>query len=146
MKLIKTFENFMTGHEGAIDNQEMAMQAPGIEHETHHQVENYMFFGDLETIHRLTGIILKMDPAKVDALLKDGHNWAVDHIATSKDDVEEVANFLIGEMTESPIHEGEMKYKCNECGTMYEAHEVNEEKTCSCGGKLEESNWHGTEE
>jgi hypothetical protein len=40
--------------------------------------------------------MLEMDEAKVDAMLSDGHNWAVDHIATSKDDVEEVFNFLAG--------------------------------------------------
>jgi hypothetical protein len=29
----------------------------------------------------------------VDMILSDGHDWANDHIATSKDDVEEVKNF-----------------------------------------------------
>ena len=130
----------------AFADHEMDTQEPGIDHEAHHEAENYMFFGDLETIHRLVGEMLKMDPAKVDAVLKNGHNWAMDHVATSKDDIEEVANFLINEMTENPVHEGEMKYKCNECGTMYEAHEVDEEKTCECGGKLEESNWTGDAE
>jgi hypothetical protein len=40
--------------------------------------------------------MLEMDEATVDAMLSDGHNWALDHIATSKDDVEEVFNFLAG--------------------------------------------------
>ena len=40
--------------------------------------------------------MLEMDESKVDAMLLNGHNWAVDHIATSKDDVEEVFNFLAG--------------------------------------------------
>jgi len=55
-----------------------------------------MFFGNLKTIKRLVDEMLEMDEAKVDAMLSDGHNWAVDHIATSKDDVEEVFNFLAG--------------------------------------------------
>jgi hypothetical protein len=38
--------------------------------------------------------MLEMDESKVDRILSDGHNWALDHIATSKDDVEEVFNFL----------------------------------------------------
>jgi hypothetical protein len=37
-----------------------------------------------------------MDESKVDEMLSNGHNWAVDHIATSKDDIEEVFNFLAG--------------------------------------------------
>ena len=57
--------------------------------------------------------MLEMDEAKVDAMLSDGHNWAVDHIATSKDDVEEVFNFLAGhnssENSEDTIEHGEEK-------------------------------------
>jgi hypothetical protein len=60
------------------------------------ETSNYMFFGNLKTIKRLVDEMLEMDEAKVDAMLSDGHNWAVDHIATSKDDVEEVFNFLAG--------------------------------------------------
>jgi len=62
----------------------------------HQETQNYMFFGNLQTIKRLVDEMLEMDEAKVDAMLSDGHNWAVDHIATSKDDVEEVFNFLAG--------------------------------------------------
>ena len=39
--------------------------------------------------------MLQMDPNKVDQILSNGHSWAVDHITTSKDDVEEVGNFLM---------------------------------------------------
>ena len=55
---------------------------------------NYMFFQNLKTIHHAIGELLEMDPAKIDQLLSDGHAWAVDHIATSADDVEEVYHFL----------------------------------------------------
>ena len=61
------------------------------------EIENYMFFGNLKTIKRLVDEMLEMDETEVDTILKNGHNWAVDHIATSKDDVEEVFNFLAGE-------------------------------------------------
>jgi hypothetical protein len=63
----------------------------------HSETNNYMFFGNLKTIKRLVDELLEMDESKVDAILSDGHNWAVDHIATSKDDIEEVFNFLAGE-------------------------------------------------
>ena len=61
------------------------------------ETENYMFFANLKTIKRLVDEMLEMDETEVDTILKNGHNWAVDHIATSKDDVEEVFNFLAGE-------------------------------------------------
>ena len=60
------------------------------------ETNNYMFFGNLKTIKRLVDEMLEMDESEVDAILSNGHNWAVDHIATSKDDVEEVFNFLAG--------------------------------------------------
>jgi len=62
----------------------------------HQETENYMFFGNLQTIKRLVDEMLEMDEAQIDAILSDGHGWATDHIATSKDDVEEVFNFLKG--------------------------------------------------
>ena len=57
-------------------------------------MENYMFFQNLQTIHKATGEMLQMDPEYVDSILSNGHQWAVDHIATSADDVGEVHTFL----------------------------------------------------
>lgn len=62
----------------------------------HQETDNYMFFGNLKTIKRLVDEMLEMDESEVDSILSNGHNWALDHIATSKDDVEEVFNFLAG--------------------------------------------------
>ena len=62
--------------------------------ENHDDTENYMFFANVSNIKRMCEEILSMDPAMVDSTLTKGHGWAVDHIATSKDDVEEVYGFL----------------------------------------------------
>lgn len=56
--------------------------------------ENYMFFQNLKTIRDAADAILNMNESMVDMILSNGHDWASDHIATSKDDVEEVYNFL----------------------------------------------------
>jgi hypothetical protein len=56
--------------------------------------KNYMFFQNLKTIRDAADAILGMDENMVDMILSNGHDWASDHIATSKDDVEEVYNFL----------------------------------------------------
>jgi len=61
-------------------------------------IKNYMFFQNLSVICDMCTEILEMDPMKVDAVLEDDHAWAVDHIATSKDDVDEVWEFLTTEM------------------------------------------------
>ena len=60
--------------------------------------ENYMLFQNLASIKRSIENILKLDPSKVDELIKDGHGWALDHLATSKDDVQEVSDWLMNEL------------------------------------------------
>ena len=57
--------------------------------------DNYMFFQNLKTIKKMVDAMLQMDPNEVDQILSNGHGWAADHIATSKDDVEEVGGFLM---------------------------------------------------
>ena len=129
MKLIKKFESYTSREEMCqvlcrngyemnelekCSNEELEEMCSGLEKEMsnesnslkeHGETSNYMFFGNLKTIKRLVDEMLEMDESKVDAMLLNGHNWAVDHIATSKDDVEEVFNFLAGH--NSPEHEEE---------------------------------------
>ena len=94
MKLIKRFERENI-NENRFAKKRAGVFAPlitlGFEDE---DTENYMFFANIENISRMCKEILKMDKHKVDEILSDGHAWAVDHISTSKDDVEEVFNFL----------------------------------------------------
>lgn len=70
--------------------------SPGVE-EKGGETKHYMFFSNLKSIKEKAEKILEMDTAEVDRMLGDGHDWAADHIATSKDDVEEVYNWLMGE-------------------------------------------------
>ena len=58
------------------------------------EMQNYMFFQNLMTIKDSIDMMLSLDPMKVDAILTDGHGWAVDHMTTSADDIQEVSNFL----------------------------------------------------
>jgi hypothetical protein len=64
-------------------------------------VDEYMFFQNLKMIQECVNSMLSMDPKRVNAILRDGHAWATDHISTSKDDIEEVAGFLKGRVTEN---------------------------------------------
>lgn len=93
MKNIKFFEDFNS-------------EAPSNEiHEGHGEMQNYMFFQNLHTIKNSIEELLELDSAKVDAILTDGHGWALDHIATSVDDIEEVYHFLSNSLEMG--HEGE---------------------------------------
>lgn len=65
------------------------------------ELDSYMFFGNLQIIKRSIDALMQMSPAEIDAILNDGHDWAADHIATSKDDIQEVADFFINKMSHS---------------------------------------------
>lgn len=55
---------------------------------------NYMFWQNLKTIHHASGELLNMNQAKIDEMCANGHAWAVDHISSSADDIEEVYHFF----------------------------------------------------
>lgn len=73
-------------------------------------LNNYMFFQNLKTIKQMVDELLKLDEKMVDAILSNGHDWAEDHIATSKDDIEEVHNFLMAEKVVGPVGMDEKKF------------------------------------
>jgi hypothetical protein len=75
MKNLKTFKSFASVNED------------------HDEISNYMFLQNLKTIKKCVERMLALDPKSVDQLMNE-HDWASDHISTSKDDVEEVCNFL----------------------------------------------------
>jgi hypothetical protein len=106
MKNLLTYEKFLLENDyqiprTSIDNPEGTVTPVVIGEE----IDEYMFFQNLKTIKNAIDSIMKMDPDKVNSILRDGHAWAVDHIATSKDDVEEVAGFLKGRLSEGRISE-----------------------------------------
>ena len=58
----------------------------------------YMFFSNLEQIHRQTGMLLDMDKNVLENILENGHDWAQDHIAESKNNMDQVFDFLMNEI------------------------------------------------
>ena len=71
--------------------------------ETHEEKSSrYMFFSNLEQMRRQCDLLLDLDRDMVEGILEHGHDWAQDHIATSKDDMEEVYNFLKNKMSNEP--------------------------------------------
>ena len=66
--------------------------------ESHEDLQNYMFFSNLETIKRKCESILAMDFKAIDELLNaGGHDWAADHITVAKENIDQVENFLVGQ-------------------------------------------------
>jgi len=59
--------------------------------------DRYMFFSNLEQIHRQTGLLLKQNENELQKILENGHDWAQDHIATAKESIDQVFDFLMNE-------------------------------------------------
>jgi hypothetical protein len=59
--------------------------------------DRYMFFSNLEQIHRQMGILLDKDPEMIHSILENGHDWAQDHIATAKESIDQVFDFIMNE-------------------------------------------------
>jgi hypothetical protein len=59
--------------------------------------ERYMFFSNLEQMRRQCDILLDMDRDMIENILSNGHDWAQDHIAESKNNLDQVFDFLMNE-------------------------------------------------
>ena len=59
--------------------------------------DRYMFFSNLEQIHRQTGLLLEQNKDEIHDILEGGHDWAQDHIATAKESIDQVFDFLMNE-------------------------------------------------
>ena len=59
--------------------------------------ERYMFFSNLEQMRRQCDMILSMDRDEIESILQNGHDWAQDHIAEAKNNLDQVFDFLMNE-------------------------------------------------
>ena len=59
--------------------------------------ERYMFFSNVEQMRRQCSLLLDLDRNMVEGILSDGHDWAQDHIAEAKNNMDQVFDFLMNE-------------------------------------------------
>jgi len=67
----------------------------------------YMFFSNLEQMKRQCELLLDLDESMVEDILENGHDWAQDHIAEAKNNMDQVFDFIMNESKEDGI---EMSY------------------------------------
>jgi hypothetical protein len=90
---------------------------------------NYMFWQNLKTIHHAAGELLEMNQQQIDEMCANGHAWAVDHVATSADDIEEVYHFFEANIEdESMDYDGETESGYEDEYGSVEAVNLNEAK------------------
>jgi hypothetical protein len=61
------------------------------------QSDRYMFFSNLEQMRRQCDLLLDLERDMVDSILDNGHDWAQDHVAESKNNLDQVFDFLMNE-------------------------------------------------
>ena len=65
--------------------------------EEEHRSNRYMFFSNLEQIKRQCEILLEKDEDDIESILENGHDWAQDHIAEAKNNMDQVFDFIMNQ-------------------------------------------------
>ena len=65
--------------------------------------ERYMFFSNLEQLHRQTAILLELGEDAVLNILENGHDWAQDHVAVAKENIDQVFDFMMNQINTDNI-------------------------------------------
>ena len=86
----------------------------------------YMFFSNLEQMKRQCEMLLDMDQDEIEEILNNGHDWAQDHIAEAKNNMDQVFDFLKNEM------DGDHNYE-EEDETIEEGRKKTGTKLCARG-------------
>lgn len=66
---------------------------------------NYMFFQNLEQLKRQAELLLDIDRNQINTILEDGHDWAEDHISSSKENLDQVFDFLMNKINKKSFDE-----------------------------------------
>ena len=82
--------------------------------EEEHRSSRYMFFSNLEQMKRQCELLLDLDENEIESILEDGHDWAQDHIAEAKNNMDQVFDFIMnqtngGDDYDDMVNEGRKK-------------------------------------
>jgi hypothetical protein len=66
-----------------------------LKEEEEHRSGRYMFFSNLEQMRRQCDLLLDLDEEMVESILENGHDWAQDHIAEAKNNMDQVFDFIM---------------------------------------------------
>jgi nitrogen fixation/metabolism regulation signal transduction histidine kinase len=66
--------------------------------EADHDNDRYMFFSNLEQIKRQADMLLDMDKEVLHQIIENGHDWAQDHVASAKENMDQIFDFFMNEI------------------------------------------------
>ena len=93
--------------------------------------QRYMFFSNLEQMKRQCEMLFEMDQQQIESILSNGHDWALDHIAEAKNNMDQVFDFLMNEINGSDSEEDMDDEQM--MGTMMEGKKKAGTKLCARG-------------
>jgi hypothetical protein len=91
------------------------------------ETQRYMFFSNLEQMKRQCEILLGKDKKMIESILDNGHDWAQDHIAEAKNNMDQVFDFIMNEI------EGDDFSSEDAVDVMYEGRKKVGTKLCARG-------------
>ena len=97
---------------------------------------NYMFFSNLEQIKRQCEMMLEMEPAMLDDIIQNGHDWADDHISEAKTNIDQVFDFFKNKMSEESDY---VDYEDVEENSLSEGRKKTGTKLCARGKSAAQS-------
>jgi hypothetical protein len=97
---------------------------------------NYMFFSNLEQIKRQCEMMLEMEPAMLDDIIQNGHDWADDHISEAKTNIDQVFDFFKNKMNEESEY---VDYEDVEENSLSEGRKKTGTKLCARGKSAAQS-------
>jgi hypothetical protein len=90
----------------------------------------YMFFSNLQQMRRQCDLLLDLDQEMVESILENGHDWAQDHIAEAKNNMDQVFDFLMNESKKDGM---EMSMNVDDKDMMMEGRKKSGTKLCARG-------------
>jgi hypothetical protein len=107
------------------DYLDKAKGTDGLMESSHDRSDRYMFFSNLEQMRRQCGLLLDLDHDMVEGILDKGHDWAQDHIAEAKNNLDQVFDFM---MNETKQHGMELSMDIEDGGMVMMESEISEKK------------------
>lgn len=98
--------------------------------EEEHMSSRYMFFSNLQQMRRQCDLLLDLDENMVESILENGHDWAQDHIAEAKNNMDQVFDFL---MNQSKKEGMELSMNIGDKDMVFEGKKKSGTKLCSRG-------------
>jgi len=90
----------------------------------------YMFFSNLQQMRRQCDLLLDLDEKMVESILENGHDWAQDHIAEAKNNMDQVFDFIMNESKKDGM---EMSMNVDDKDMMMEGRKKTGTKLCARG-------------